>query len=340
MRNLSTRFVVGAAAIALLAAACSGGEEAAAPAVETESVAVDGAVETSSNTFDEAVAAIEAAVDAAEASSGPGEPAIWSLSDEDTTVYLFGTIHLLRPETEWRTEAFDEAFGAADTLVLEVDATSPEAQAETARLMPALGLFTDGQTLTGVLNDEEEAIVAEAASKFGIQLNGVNQLKPWLVSLQLGLTQIQSEGYDPNSGLELILTNEAQASGKTFGYLETLEDQLQALGGAPIEDQVDGLIFTARTIESGAEMLDTLVSEWSDGDVDGLGVLIAEPAMMGSDAGYEALLVNRNRNWVPQIKAMLDEPGVKFVAVGAAHLAGPDSVVTMLRDEGLTVEGP
>ena len=88
-------------------------------------------------------------------------------------------------------------------------------------------------------------------------------------------------------------------------------------------------------------MLDLLVDEWADGDVTGIGALVANPEGYGfTDAAYQSLLVVRNTAWVPQIEAMLDEPGSVFIAVGAGHLAGPDSVITMLRDEGHTVEGP
>lgn len=322
-----------ASLVALALAAC-GAPETAGPPAEEAPASPQAALR------DEMLATIEATMARARSTTGPGSPALWTLSDDDTTVHIFGTVHLLRPETGWRSPAFDAAFAAADRLVIEVDATSPEAQAATVGLMQEYGLLKDGQRLTGLLDEEEEAIVLDAVDAAGLPFTALDLQKPWLVSLQLSLMQIQQAGYDPNAGLEQVLTAEAVAGGKTFGYLETLEEQLGALGGAPIEDQVDGLVLTALTMDQGSRVLDTLVGEWVDGDVEGLGAMIAEPDMIGGEEAYQTLLVNRNRNWVPQIRAMLDEPGTVFVAVGAGHLAGPDSVIAMLRADGLEIAGP
>jgi len=104
---------------------------------------------------------------------------------------------------------------------------------------------------------------------------------------------------------------------------------------------VSMLYESALMLDESPQMLDLLVSEWADGDVVGIASLVASPDGVGlSDAFYDSLLVKRNRNWVPKIEAMLDEPGSVFIAVGAGHLAGPDSVITMLRDKGYEIEGP
>ena len=130
----------------------------------------------------------------------------------------------------------------------------------------------------------------------------------------------------------------ADAGDKKLAYLETAETQIKAIGGAPIEDQVQGLLATLGTLELGPDYLNALVAEWADGDVKGLGSLMSNPAMFGTQESYDTLLTTRNENWVPGIKALLDEPGTKLVAVGAAHLAGPDSVIKMLKDDGIKVQ--
>ena len=292
-------------------------------------------------THEEVLASVRASIAKAESTTGPGSPALWTLKDDDTTIHLFGTVHLLRPETKWRSDAVNEAFASADKLVLEADTDSPEAQQKMGALLGQLAVFTDGTKLNDVIDDEDEAIVETALTEgLGAPLSAMQQFKPWMVSLQLSIGQIMKAGYDTNSGVEMILTSEAKEAGKSFGYLETAEDQLNILAGAEIEDQVDGLVFAARTLELGPSMLDSLVDEWADGDVGGLGEIMANPDAIGGDEAYDALLVQRNKNWVPQIQAMLDEPGTVFVAVGAGHLAGPDSVVTLLRNEGLEIAGP
>lgn len=290
---------------------------------------------------EDVLASLQASIERAEGTSGPGSPALWTLSDEDTTVHIFGTVHLLRPETEWRNEAIDEAFASADRLVLEADTDSPEAQQQMAALVGQLAVFTDGTKLNDVIDDEDEAVVEAALqSTLGAPLGALQQLKPWMVGLQMQITQITKAGYNPESGVEQVLVAEAKTAGKTLGYLETAEDQLNILAGADMEDQVEGLVFASQTVDLGADMLDSLVDEWADGDVAGLGEIISNPDAIGGEEAYDALLVQRNKNWVPQIEAMLDEPGTVFVAVGSGHLAGDDSVITMLRAEGHEISGP
>ena len=294
----------------------------------------------SSVTADELTSAIDninAAMETAKASKGSGHPAMWTLADEDTTVYLFGTVHLLRNGIDWRSDKFDAAFNASDTLYLEVDGTSPEAIQVMQKLIGERAVFSDGQTLSSVLNEADQAVVSAAAEKVGLSLTGLDQAQPWFAGLQIGMTQIVKSGYNPMAGVEMVLTESAKARGMDFKFLETAGEQIEVLSGAPLEEQIEGLVFTAHTIDAGTEMLDTLVDEWVDGDVNGLGAMLGTPEMFGSKEAYDALITNRNKNWVPQIEAILNEPGSKFVAVGAGHLAGPDSVVKMLRDKGYQV---
>lgn len=310
---------------------------ASTAAVEAE-VQVEAATEATSN--GDTLAAIEAAFAAAEATTGSGLPELWTLSDEDTTIHMFGTVHVLRPETQWRSDEFEAAFAAADTLVLEADTDSPDAQTELQTLIGRYGVFTDGTNLFDALDDDEEAIVGAAAESLGVPLTSLGAFKPWFVSLNLSLIHLQASGYDPTSGVESVLSSEAKAAAKTFAYLETAEDQIKAIASPSLEDQVDALVFGAEILPLATKQLDSLVSEWADGDVAGLNAIVADPVVIGGEEQYQTLLVNRNRNWVPQITAMLDEPGTVFIAVGAAHLAGPDSVVAMLRADGYEVDGP
>ena len=280
------------------------------------------------------------AVSEAGDTQGGGSPAIWTFSDDDSTVHLFGTIHLLRPETQWRSSDFTAAFTAADRLVLEADTESPEVMAEMQTVMMSRAMYSDGTDVRDVLPDQHEPAIDAALSSMGANLEAVRGMRPWFIGLQMSVAQLQRSGYDPMSGVDMRLSAEARAAGKSLGYLETAESQLMILSGGTAEEQAAGLVFGAYTIDMGSQMLDTMVDEWSDGDVVGLGSIMSNPAIVGGQKAYDALLTQRNKNWVPLIKGYLDEPGTTFIAVGAAHLAGPDSVITMLRDDGIKVEGP
>ena len=323
MSHFSRLLLSGSAAFALLLTGCQ------SKSTKAEPLAAD-------MTKEELVEMMRGAMANAKSTSGSGTPAMWTFSDEDTTVNIMGTVHLLKPGIEWKSPAISKALSEADTLVLEADISSPESQAGMQKLMVEYGGYTDGGSLTATLNDEDEAALEAVLKERNIPLQALDQAKPWIVSLQLGIMQIMQAGYDPQSGVETKLL--AEAGDKKLSYLEDVETQIKVLGGASLDEQVQGLMATLGTLELGEEYLDTLVAEWVDGDVEGIGVMMANPAAFGTQQAYDALLTTRNRNWIPGIKALLDEPGNKLVAVGAGHLAGPDSVIKMLKDEGIKVK--
>ena len=345
------RFGASAAVLGMVLAVTSCGNtttessESTAPAVATpqtpEVPAEANSDAVTRPTKDQLLARFDTALEQAQETQGPGAPALWTLADEDTTIHIFGTVHLLRPNLEWRSDAIDQALDQADRIVFEVDMKSEAAQRAIATDFLARGMYSDGRTLTEVLNDEDEAVISEAFDSLGVPIAAMNTFEPWMASVNLGVMQLVNDGYDPQAGVETVIEAEAAAAGKSFGYLETISQQADAFDLLPEDEQISILYETALLLKESPRMLDLLVDEWADGDVTGIGTLVANPEGYGfTDAAYESLLVVRNTAWVPQIEAMLDEPGSIFIAVGAGHLAGPDSVITMLRDKGYTVEGP
>ncbi len=346
MRNIRSTLLGGLAVAALMLAGCNDAntetETRADTATETPSEAQPPQAVLDDKTAKDALLAEYATmVDKAKATNGDGSPAMWTLADEDTTIYLFGTVHLLRPELEWRTPAFETAFASADKIVFEVDMKSEEAQSKIMTDFIGRGMYQDGRTLREALPDNKEPAISAALDSVGLPLDAVNVMEPWMVFANMGVMKLTNEGYDTNSGVEMVLEAEGATAGKSFGFLETISRQADAFDLLPEDVQVEMLYESALTLDESPQMLDLLVDEWADGDIAGIEALVANPdgAGMGKVA-YDALLTKRNQDWVPQIEAMLDEPGTVFIAVGAGHLAGPDSVIKMLRDNGLEVTGP
>lgn len=300
------------------------------------------AADTTRPTKAEMLEEFETVMASAQATSGPGQPALWTLQDADTTIHFFGTVHLLRPGLDWRSGAFESAFADADKIVFEVDLKSPQGQQALMTDFVARGFYEDGKTLRAALDPEVEAVVENALESVGMPMDAFNAMEPWMTAANLGVMKLQADGYDPNSGVESVLEAEANAAGKSFDYLEQASDQADAFDLLSEDVQIDFLYETALLLDDSPRMLDQLVDEWADGDVAGLSALVANPEATGlaSNEVYESLLLNRNRNWVPEIISMLDEPGTVFVAVGAAHLVGDDSVIAMLREDGYEIEGP
>ena len=346
--NWSKASRFGCLALALLVGAC--GEAAVVPAVVNPATPVavnlvqtpepDAPIAVSNMSDEDYEHAMDELFAKAGATDGPGAPALWTVSDYDSTVYLFGTVHSLRPTTQWLTPDIQAAFDASDRLIVEVDIHTRAAQEETWRLMRHYGLFARGRSLLDYMTDEQAETLKTVSATLDMPYENVVQLKPWLLkSFLSGEMEYErgSNAFERASGVEEVLIAQALRQGKGLAYIESLEDQLSVLPSTRMEDQIASLMEDLRRTAEEPELLDRLVSEWIDGDVEGLGLIISDPLMQTDKPYFDALLLHRNEKWIPKIEIMLDIPGTSFVAVGAAHLAGPDSVVGMLRAKGLDV---
>ncbi len=269
------------------------------------------------------------------------DPALWSISDEDSTVYLFGTVHILPPELEWRTDDIEAAFADAEIVYFEVDALSEDAQAEMQALIPQLGRNAPGVTLSSMISEEARGHVATIAERIGAPpdafMTRLDPLQPWLASVQMTVLQMQASGYEAGSGAEAALSADAEAAGKSRAYFETVEEQLRFLSDSPIEVQVADFEVSVEQMVEEPQLLTELVQAWAVGDMDHIDRLINDDMRETSPELYERIIIQRNRNWIPQIVEALEGSDDAFVAVGAGHMPGPDGVIALLEAEGLDV---
>lgn len=266
-------------------------------------------------------------------SQGTG-PALWVIRDADSTIYLFGTVHVLRPTTPWGSAKVDAAFNSADEVWFEI--TNPDDQAAVIPLVQQYGLSPD-KPLSGLLTPEEFASLDAAAKTIGVTGAQIDPFRPWFAALNLALAPLAKAGYDPASGVELVLRARAQAAGKPVKGLETLDEQIRIIAGMTEDEQLDFLRAALESFDDATVELDALVQAWAEGDVAGVERLGVTEVRNRSEALYDALLVRRNANWAAQIQTLLAGSGTAFIAVGAAHLAGDDSVQEMLEDRGVVV---
>ena len=264
----------------------------------------------------------------------PAQPGLWSVADEDTTIYLFGTIHMLPPGTGWRSPEVDQAMGRSQALYLEADVVSdPAGQAAIVR---RLGLLPAGERLSDKLSAEQISRLRVAAGKLGVAMETLEQTQPWYAAVMITNAAIRAAGYSTDGGVEAGLRDDARNAGKEMRYLETMEGQLSALADLPPETQSAYLSFTIDDIDTAAASLGQMVSAWRTGDADGLARVLIEDDMARLPQLKDVLLDRRNAEWARQLAALLSkEPGEFFVAVGAAHLVGPDSVQEHLKTLGV-----
>ncbi len=264
-------------------------------------------------------------------------PAMWRLADSDSEIFLFGTFHLLPPGTQWASAVMDDAMVETETTFFEADTTSQQAQQALQQAVQQYGVNKPGVTLSSTLGAERAAKFGAVAEKYGVPLANLEPFRPWLASLTVTIVAYQRAGFDPNSGAETIITAKATEQGDEIRYLETAVDQIKAL--ASLEDTNDFTSFDdgLKQLEDVDTEIKNLLTSWRTGDVKAMEEQLVDSIKSASPAAFDVLLKNRNANWVEQINTLMAGEGDHFIAVGAGHLVGEDSVVDMLRDRGYTV---
>jgi hypothetical protein len=209
-----------------------------------------------------------------------------------------------------------------------------------AALAPLLVKFgVDAQhPLSTKLNAEQKKKLETLASSYGIPASMLEPMRPWLAAVVLSTMPILKAGYDPKAGVERMLAAQAKAEGDKILGLETAEDQIGVFADLSEEEQLAFLNDTLDEIEKGIEELDRLAKAWVAGDTDAIGRLAIDEIKTKAPTVYDKLLVRRNIAWAGKIEQILKGSGVQQIAVGAAHLAGPDSVQVQLAKRGIKVE--
>jgi uncharacterized protein YbaP (TraB family) len=263
----------------------------------------------------------------------PARPAMWKLADHDTTIYLFGTFHLLPDGIAWYNGPVAEAFERSDELVTELPET-PENQS--AAMFLKYGALPTGQSLRAMMNESERASYEAAMAQLGLPAGVFDRYKPWLAAMALATLPLQQDGYSQFSGVENQLDTRNKALGRKRHGLETLDEQLSIFGRFPMEMQKRYLFEVVGALPTLREDVRKMVVAWSSGDAATLATLInaeeEDPAM------YKALLTDRNKAWAKWLTARMEQPGTVFVAVGAGHLGGKDSVQDELAKAGHKTE--
>ena len=263
------------------------------------------------------------------------EPALWAIKDKDSTIYLFGTVHVLKPTTQWRSPRIAKAFQDADEVVMEIE--QPEDQATTRALMLKYGI-DQAAPLSTKLKPGSYAKLQAAAQGMGFPPQALEPMRPWLAALTVSLTPLLRAGYDPESGVEKLLTAQAKAAGKPISAFETMEQQVRFFADMTPAQETQLLESTLDEIDDGPAKIDALVAAWAAGDQAELKRQMVDEMRSDYPDVYKLLLVDRNQDWANQLKAKLAGSGVSFVAVGAGHLTGPDSLQVQLAKLGIRAE--
>ena len=263
------------------------------------------------------------------------DPALWVVKDKDTTIYLFGTIHVLKPGLSWFDEAVKAAFDRSDEVKLEIVMPDP---ATMQGLVQATGVAPAGTPpLTERLPADKRAAFTKAVTDLGLPANALDRFKPWLAATQLSVAPLSKLGYDSTNGPEEVITAAARQAKKPLTGLETPEQQLGFFGSLSDQAQLQFLESTVDELPKLNEQMASMVDEWARGDPDALAREMNDE-LKSSPEVAKVLLTDRNARWAQWIRGRMARPGTVFIAVGAGHLAGPDSVQAKLAKLGVKAE--
>lgn len=263
----------------------------------------------------------------------PVRPALWKVSDKDTTIYLFGTIHVLPQGIDWFGGEVASAFERSGSLVTEVTDNDP---ARMQALLGQLAVLPQNQTLRGLLGERERADYEAALARYGMSPLLLDRFEPWYAAVALSTMPLMQEGFDASHGVEELLDAKARGRALPHSGLETAEYQLGLFDSLPQDAQrryLDEVIAQLPTLK---QEIAAMVEAWKRGDAEGLARIMnadeSDPLLV------KTLLTDRNKAWARWVHQRLDAPGTVFIAVGAGHLAGPGSVQEQLGALGIASE--
>jgi uncharacterized protein YbaP (TraB family) len=267
----------------------------------------------------------------------PPGPALFVARDADSTMYLFGTLHIRRPGAPWGGPLAQAGLAETQEIWTEMD-ISPESDAQTQALALQYGLAAPDRPLSSYFNAEENARIALSAQRLGLQLQMLETMQPWLAGVTLSVLPMLQAGFDPNAGADRLIDAYGDAHGKTMRAFETAEQQVSMLAGLSTELQRQMVLEALSEAEKGGAQMEAMAAAWESGDLSVLEQLVIADLRDDYPEFYEVMLARRNDAWVATLVRELEGAGVDFVAVGAGHMLGEDGVVAQLRARGYAVE--
>ena len=260
---------------------------------------------------------------------------LWRADGASNSVYILGSIHMLREEDHPLPQIIDEVYADAEIIVMELDMDDLD-PAYTQAAFNRAGVMSDGTTLQDLMGDDAYAEATEAAAAIDIPLEMLAQSEPWLAAMTVELMMLYRIGFNPLLGIEMTMTTRATQDGKPIEGLETVDEQLSFLDSLPLEAQREMLLQTLAEGAALSESIDELIDAWRHGDTttleEGLLSSIGEQSVLS-----DALVTNRNRRWAETITTWLDDDRDYLVIVGALHLVGDEGVPNLLADKGIGI---
>jgi uncharacterized protein YbaP (TraB family) len=259
---------------------------------------------------------------------------LWKIAAPENTVYLLGSLHLLRPEDYPLDSRYGEAYRSAEKVVFETDLDALEAP-EFLGSMLAQAMYSGGRTLKTELPAALYAELAEVFAGFNMSMDRLDMLRPWFLSMTLATLHMLRMGYDPTLGIDRYFYEQAKRDGKTLGALETPEYQVGLMASFSELDQEALLRESLLELEQLGSIITEIRAAWQSGDLEAIDLL--NQSMKEFPVIHRKLIADRNRNWTDLIVQYLQGSEDCLVIVGAAHMPGDEGLISLLRARGYAV---
>jgi uncharacterized protein len=261
--------------------------------------------------------------------------ALWEIHGKHNTVYLLGSIHVLRPSDYPLAPELLAAYSHAQSLYMEVNLQELDLQTMQVELL-ASATLPEGKTLPGILGKQRYDHAAALARDVGVELSSFDGFAPWFVAEAISQLQLTQLGFQPQSGVEMYFLERAKSDAKSVAGLETVHDQIALFDGLSMDAQAEYLLSSLEDAHDLPKEVDSMVKAWNRGDTSWF------ERQMKSEFGrdpslYQSVLVARNRKWIPKIEALLKEDKNYLIIVGTGHLVGAGSVIDLLKKDGIGV---
>ena len=272
----------------------------------------------------------------ATAASSNGAGLVYQVEGPNGRFFLAGSMHLLHAERASLPAPLERAYRNSASIVMEIDTDDGDAQDAGARLLEAAQLAPD-TSLQALLGEARWNTVRTALAEAGFDAERASRFEPWGLALLLTQAGFARQGYTSAAGVEQQWTERARRDGKPISGLETAAMQIALLDGLDMNVQRQMLDLTLEEVQEMPQMLDELEDAWRAGNLQRLEALLLEGYRQMPEL-YTALLVERNRRWVSQIRAWPTTSPPRLVLVGALHLVGEQGLPALLQRAGYTVE--
>lgn len=265
---------------------------------------------------------------------------LWKVENDDTTVYLQGTIHVGNEDFYPLNKKIEDAYEESDVVLPEIDLNEVDPSISQT-LMMELAMYEDGQTIADDLTEDTYAALEEILQENGMSIEMVQQFKPWFMEMLLMEFALEETEYSPEYAVDQYFLDRAAEDGKEIRELESFEEQLMMLSGFSDELQLEMLENAILNYDDMAEELDEITAHWLSGATGELsGTTDVEETFEGYEEYMEEMNTNRNIGMADTILELLEEDSGKtyFVFVGAMHMVEEPSIVSLIEDDGYEVE--